>query len=181
MSSVKHKVFISYHHEDQDEVNEFIKGFDEKKEVFITRAIGIERFPDIINSSDTDYIMRRIRQLFLNDSTVTIVLLGKCTYSRRYIDWEIQSSLRSGEFSTPNGLVGIELKSFGNSVYPERLNLNLSEDGVKDCYARVSKYPKSSKELEDLIEDAFKARDSRKNLINNPRLRMINNRNCVYK
>jgi hypothetical protein len=39
---------------------------------------------DIIDIDNTDYVMRRIK-----DSTVTIVLIGKCTWARRSIDWEI--------------------------------------------------------------------------------------------
>ena len=44
---------------------------------------------DIIDIDNTDYVMRRIRELYLKDSTVTIVLIGKCTWARRSIDWEI--------------------------------------------------------------------------------------------
>ena len=32
---------------------------------------------DIIDSDNTDYVMSRIRELYLKDSTVTIVLIGK--------------------------------------------------------------------------------------------------------
>jgi hypothetical protein len=38
--------------------------------------------------------LRRIRQLYLLDSTVTIVLIGKCTWARKFVDWETQASLR---------------------------------------------------------------------------------------
>ena len=115
MSDVRHKVFISYHHDDQDEVEQFVETFDHERKVFIARALGIGMEQDIIDSDDTDYVMRRIRELYLGDSTVTILLIGKCTWARRYVDWEIQASLRSGETVTPNGLLGIKLPS-----YPKR-------------------------------------------------------------
>jgi len=35
--------------------------------------------------------MRRIREEKLQDSTVTIVLVGNCTNSRRYVDWKIKA------------------------------------------------------------------------------------------
>ncbi len=66
---------------------------------------------DFINSTDTDYVMKCIRENYLSDSTVTIVLIGSCTHSRRYVDWEIKSSLRQGQYTTPNGLIGILLPS----------------------------------------------------------------------
>ncbi len=111
MSEVKHKVFISYHHDDQDEVGGFIETFDHERNVFIARALGVGMEQDIIDSTDTGYVMRRIRESYLKDSTVTIVLIGKCTWARRYIDWEIQASLRHGVTVTPNGLLGIKLPS----------------------------------------------------------------------
>lgn len=54
---VRHKVFISYHHADQEEVNQFIDTFDRERRVFITRALGVGMEPDIINSNNTDYVM----------------------------------------------------------------------------------------------------------------------------
>jgi MTH538 TIR-like domain (DUF1863) len=67
---------------------------------------------DIIDSDDTDYVMRRIREVYLKGSTVTLVMLGRCTWARRYVDWEIQASLRQDRGIVPNGLLGIKLPSF---------------------------------------------------------------------
>jgi len=179
MSTVCHKVFISYHHDDQDEVDEFIKKFDYECGVFITRSLGIGMAQDIIDSSDTDYVMRRIRELYLKDSTATIVLIGKCTWARRYIDWEIQASLRHGATITPNGLLGIKLPSYKNYVYPNRLNMNLKQnEEQEDCYARVINYPENSDSLKHRIEDAFNARTTRTHLIVNPRDRFVYNKTC---
>lgn len=177
----RHKVFISYHHVDKEEVDEFIEDFDDKHDVFIARALGIGMADDIINSTDTSYVMRRIRELYLKDSTVTIVMLGKCTWARRYVDWEIQASLRSGETVKPNGLLAVKLPSYNEEAYPNRLNLNLldpNDETQKDCYARVMNYPTYANTLKNSIEDAFNARKERKNLIVNPRDRFINNRSC---
>jgi hypothetical protein len=127
----RHKVFISYHHADQSEVNSFITTFADERNVFIKRGVGIEIADDIINSDNPDYVMRRIRDLYLKDSTITLVLIGKCTWARRYVDWEIQASLRrSSESPPPNGLLGIKLPSYSKQQYPDRLNSNLKQD---DC------------------------------------------------
>lgn len=177
MSQVRHKVFISYHHNDEREVDKFIEAFDEERKVFIGRALGMSG--DVIDSSDVDYVMRRIRELYLKDSTVTVVLIGKCTWARRYVDWEIQSSLRHGQAVTANGVLGIKLPSYRNNGYPHRLNLNLKQnDRQEDCYARVINYPKRKDTLTCWIEDAYKARTSRAYLIVNPRDRFIYNRTC---
>jgi hypothetical protein len=64
---------VSYHGEDLAAVERFIARFG--KHNFIKRAITLPR--EVIDSNDTEYVMRRIRQLYLRDSTVTIVLIGK--------------------------------------------------------------------------------------------------------
>lgn len=177
MSEVRHKVFISYHHDDQEEVEEFIETFDRERKVFIPRALDMTS--DIINSNDTDYVMRRIRELYLKDSTVTIVLIGKCTWARRYADWEIQASLRHGETVTPNGLLGIVLPSAGKKpILPNRLKKNLKGENSDEGYARWYWYPKRKDTLANCIEDAYQARTSRAHLIVNPRDRFKYNRTC---
>jgi len=179
MSEVRHKVFISYHHDDQDRVNEFIDTFDYERRVFITRALGVGMADDIIDNTDTDYVMRRIRELYLKDSTVTIVLIGKCTWARRYVDWEIQASLRHGETVTPNGLLGIVLPSAGKKpTPPDRLYKNLKSENSDEGYAQWFWYPQRKDTLTNWIEDAFQARTSRANFIVNPRDRFKYNRTC---
>ncbi len=183
MNEVAHKVFISYHHAGQVEVGNFIETFDKEHKVFITRALGVDvdMEPGIINSNDTDYVMRRIRELYLEDSTVTIVLIGKCTWARRYVDWEIQSSLRHGEKVTPNGLLGIVLPSAGREhsyAPPNRLLINLKGKNGDEGYARWYRYPNNKDDLISCIEDAFNARTSRSYLIVNPRERFEYNKTC---
>jgi len=179
-NNVRHKVFISYHHADQDEVNNFVTTFSDERNVFIARALGVDMEQSIINSTDTDYVMKRIRELYLKDSTVTIVLMGKCTWARRYVDWEIQSSLRSGDTVTPNGLLGVKLPSFNSGTnFPNRLNLNLKQnDQQVDCYARWIEYPTRKDTLANIIHAAYLARTSKAHLIENPRDRFSYNRSC---
>ncbi len=113
----KRKVFISYHHDhDQDEVEAFL---DEFGDSFIAKVIGVSDDDDFIDSKDSDYIMRRIREKYLTDSTVTIVMIGSCTWSRKYIDWEIASTLRDDTNNKRSGLLAITLPS--------------EADGSKNC------------------------------------------------
>ena len=53
--STRRKVFISYHHADHAEVDKFIEMFDEKHDVFVSRALGMT--DDIIGSRNTEYVM----------------------------------------------------------------------------------------------------------------------------
>ncbi len=174
-----HKVFISYHHADQDAVDTFIRVFDDQRHGFIARGVGIEMDDDIIQSDDTEYVMRRIRDRYMSDSTVTIVLIGRNTWTRRYVDWEIQASLRhgvsrNGDVILPNGLIGIKLAE--SYKQPERLALNRIKGVNDDYYARLYNYPTSVSDLRDWVDDAYQARWSRANLIVNPRERYRYNR-----
>ena len=180
MAVVRRKCFISYHHEDQQAVNQFVRDFDHSHNTFIARGLGEEMPGEIIQSTNTDYVMRRIREKFLGDSTVTIVLMGRCTWARRYVDWELQASLRRGESSTPNGLLGIKLPTYPeiSGSFPKRFNDNLKHEGQADCYARHMPYPTTTERLVQAIEAAYQRRTTHSHLIINPRDRMSNNRQC---
>ena len=52
--------------------------------------------------------MDRIRDYYLTDSSVTIVLVGACTWARKYIDWEVYSTLRRDKNNRLSGLMAIE-------------------------------------------------------------------------
>lgn len=157
----KRKVFISYHHDDQSEVEDFI---DEYEDSFIPKIVGVSDEDDFIDSDDADYIMRRIREKYLTDSTVTIVMIGSCTWSRKYVDWEIASTLRDDSNNKRSGLFAITLKSEANGSKrrPDRLDDNLGQDANDNQtgYARWKKYPKSASSLESWIEDAYSRRDT---------------------
>jgi hypothetical protein len=180
---IRRKVFISYHHADQNEVAQFVTAFDHAADSFIARGIGAGMTGDIVESTNTDYVMSRIREDYLGDSSITLVMIGSCTWSRRYVDWELQSSLRRGGTVTPSGVLGIKLPSYSSGTYPDRLNKNLLPPGQPanaDCYARVYDMPTSVPDLVSYLEDAYNARTTRAHLIVNPRERMMHNRDCGH-
>lgn len=176
-SEIRRKVFISYYHGDQKEVNNFIKDFGD---VFIPKAIGVQDGDFDVDSNNPEYIMRKIREKKLEDSTVTIVLVGTCTHSRRYVDWEVKASLQQGN-SLPNGLIAINLPSMGAvSGLPPRVSANVKRDanGNDIGYARYYRYPDSKQALRRWIEDAHDARTSRADLIENSNDMMHYNAKC---
>ncbi len=167
---VRRTVFISHYEKDDDEVEDFLTDF---KGVFIPKIIGVRDNDAFINSPDTNYVMHQIRERYIGDSTVTIVLIGKCTHSRRYIDWEIKSSLTQGD-NIPNGLIGILLPSQGNSAYlPPRFS-----DNYNSGYATYHYYPETKEDLREWIEDAYEARTLRANQIINSQEMMKYNHRC---
>jgi hypothetical protein len=124
--------------------------------------------------------MDRIRELYLTESTVTIVLVGKCTWARKYVDWEIASTLRNDKNNKRSGLMAINLPSMGKTAKaPDRFNDNWSvEDEVQTGYARYYVYPTRKDTLANWIQDAFDARTSRADLIDNSRALRERNGSC---
>lgn len=173
----KRKVFISFYQGDRPEVGNFIDQWSNQEGVFTAKALGTSDEDDFIDSNDPEYVMTRIREKYLGDSTVTIVLIGSCTHSRRYVDWEIKSSLRRGTY-TPNGLLGILLPSQRLPAFlPPRFEKNW-QTGEANCYARYHSAPTSASELGLWVEDAYAARTFRAHLIENPQDMMGYNAKC---
>jgi hypothetical protein len=173
----KRKVFISFFQGDEDGVSEFIDKWATEAGVFTPKVLGVSDEDDFIDSDNPEYVMSQIREKYLGDSSVTIVLIGPCTHSRRYVDWELKASLRRGKY-TPNGLIGILLPTQGGSAHlPPRFKENWVE-GEASCYARYRNAPTSASQLASWIEDAFDARTTRADLIENAATMMKYNATC---
>lgn len=179
---IKRNVFISYYHGDQVAVDEFVRIFGRELNVFTPCMLAEgQRFTDdIINSTNPAYVMQQIRNKYFGHSTVTIVLLGDCTHSRRYVDWEIKASLHRGGVGgqIPHGLMAINLCKQNSSQYIPPRFLDNWKQGNTDCYAPFYYYPNSADELRGWIEDSFHARTTKAHLIDNSRDMMKYNKAC---
>lgn len=167
----KHKVFISHYHADDNAVSDFIEKFVDQESIFTPKIVG-DDYDTTINSNNADYIMRKIREDYLADSTVTIVLIGDETHKRKYVDWEIASTLRNDLYNKRSGLIGIFLpnKNSRNTKVPERL-----QDNVESGYASLYTYPTyPHAELERWIEDAYNQREDGSKVDNSRQLYKYN-------
>jgi hypothetical protein len=170
-------IFISSFHENRREVDAFIYHWATLQRVFNPKALCSFDNDDFIDSSDPEYVMGQIRKKYLLDSTITMVLIGTCTHSRRYVDWELKSSLRRGENYTPNGLVGFLLPSaLPQAILPDRFAANWRQD--RNCYASYRYIPDKTEEMRRIIEDAQSARLTRAHLIQNDAQMMKYNGVC---
>ena len=111
-----------------------------------------------------DEIRRITRDDHIADATVTIVLIGKCTWQRRHVDWEISASLTDRRNNGRCGVLGVLLPThpdYGKSadkrnprLFPPRLACNI--DG-SDSFAVIYNWPRSgiSKRVLPKIHKAF--------------------------
>lgn len=176
-SGIKRKVFISHFKGDRVEVDNFIHYFANQQGIFTPYVLGANGNDDFIDSTNTNYVMQQIRERYLKDSTVTIVLNGSCTHSRRYVDWEIKSSLQQGN-SLPNGLLAINLPSVGTTAYlPPRFEANWNSNNI-NCYANYYSYPLLADTLGEYIDLAYNSRSTKNHLISNSNEMMKYNKSC---
>lgn len=108
MGMAKHKVFISYHHENDQSYKDALVKWNESVEAFIDKSVDTG---DISDELTDEEIRVKIRDEYLRDSTVTIVLVGTDTAGRKHVDWEIYSSMKDGPVNKKSGIVIILLPS----------------------------------------------------------------------
>lgn len=109
-----HNVFISYHHEnDQAYKNKLIE-YGKNFGVFIDKSVDTGDIPEHMSDQA---IRERIRDEYLRESTVTILLAGSETKERKHIDWELYSSMFDGTRNKKSGILVINLPSVHCSYF----------------------------------------------------------------
>ncbi len=154
----KHKTFISYHHaNDEYYKTEFKRLFSDLHDVIIPWDVEIG---DIDPNLKTDTIRRKIRDEYLRDSTVTVVLIGTQSWQRKHIDWEIASSIRDTQSNSRSGLFGIFLPTYPlpeNKYNPYTIPPRLYKN-VECGFAKLHKWSNNPYELQNWIHEAFERR-----------------------
>lgn len=157
---MRHKVFVSYHHaNDQYYKNLFDNLFSNIYDIMVSKSVQIG---DIDSNLSTERIRQKIRDEYLRDSTVTVVLIGSETWKRKHVDWEIGSSIRQTEYSSRSGLLGIVLPTYPRKdltkydpyTIPPRLY-----DNVKSNFAQIYNWNDNSFVVQKWIHDAFERRN----------------------
>ena len=157
-STSRHKVFVNYHHEDQGYKNAFIRimGGD-----IVDKSVEDGDIDD--TRSSTEAIRQKIRDEFIRDATVTVVLIGPCTWQRKHVDWEIGSSLRHTSPNPRCGLLGILLPNHADyrkgkhtsRLIPPRLADNCRGN---DPFAHVCDWTTDPTSVRRRIHRAFERR-----------------------
>ena len=114
MTQMKHKVFISYHHANDQYYKEELIRLNDIHNIFIDFSVDTG---DIDENLDDNTIRQKIRDEYLKDSSVTILLVGKETKNRKHIDWELYSSMFDGTVNKKSGVLVINLPSISCTYY----------------------------------------------------------------
>ena len=130
-----HRVFVSYHHKNDQEYKKVLVDWAKENKIFEDYSVGLGDIPE---DWDDQKVRETIRDEYLRESTVTIVLVGTETKFRKHVDWEIYSSMHDGTKNKKSGIIVILLPSakstyytcgFDNekSIYPEQKWISITE------------------------------------------------------
>lgn len=165
METKKHKIFISFHHGDPDSDPScgqrwkewFEHLFQDKFDKLISNSVDDG---DIDNNADTEYTRTKIRDKYIADATVTIVLIGPETWKRRHVDWEISSSIKDTRNNSRCGLIGIllptypdydkEKNTYNQYTIPPRLF-----DNIKSGFASIHVWSDDPNSIASWVETAY--------------------------
>lgn len=156
----RHKTFVSYHHaNDQYYRDKFEKMFADNYDILVSKSVQIG---DIDENLSSERVRQKIRDEYLRDSTVTVVLIGSETWKRKHVDWEIAASIRDTQFNPRSGLLGIILPTYpkprfskyDSQTIPPRLN-----DNEMRGFAEIHEWSENPNEVQRWIHDAFKRRN----------------------
>jgi hypothetical protein len=121
--ATRHKVFISYHHHNDQSYKSDLLIMNEQNKIFIDCSVDTG---DISDDLDDRAIREKIRDEYLQDSSVTIVLVGTQTKERKHVDWEIYSSIHDGTVNKKSGILVINLPTIQCPFF------NVSHAGEKE-------------------------------------------------
>ena len=133
----RHNVFVTYYHDqDQHYKDQFVQMMGTR---IVDKSVNIGDIEG--NNPPTEATLQRIRERYIATASVTVVLIGQCTWKRKYVDWEIGASLRDTNRNPRCGLLGILLPShpncgkgeYSHSLIPPRLSDNCGRNGTFAC------------------------------------------------
>ena len=155
----RHKVFISLHHDDEEYKKRFAQMM---KEDVVDKSVEDGDIDD--QNTKTATVRQKIRDEFIAEATVTVVLIGPCTWKRKHVDWEIGASLRKTKKNSRCGLLGILLPNhpdFDKEEYDPRLIPPRLADNCEgnDPYACLYDWSNQAMDIRQWIHRAFQRRN----------------------
>lgn len=111
---MKHRVFISYHHANDQFYKDELVRWGEKHDIFENWSVDTG---DISDDLTDEQIRVKIRDEYLKTCRVTILLVGKETRNRKHVDWELYSSMHNTQKNKKSGIIVILLPSVKSNYF----------------------------------------------------------------
>ena len=160
-------VFLSFHQADANEVEQFAA--THRAYFNDIRTVGVRDVDTDIpvkgDSGNAEYVIQRIRGKYIAGTSCTIVLIGRCTWARRFVDWEVAATLRNNVNDPRGALIAVQLPSaaMNNWIHlPEKVKMNIAWDANQNQsgYGRFYAHPPDGVTLETWVEQAIHRRNT---------------------
>ena len=117
----RHKVFISYYHHDDQIYKDILINMQELnpdtwqlQSIFEDCSVHENEIDD--TGLTSEQIRCIIRDEYIKDATVLILLCGQNTRKRKHIDWEIHAAMYDSDKNPQMGILVINLPTINQSV-----------------------------------------------------------------
>lgn len=145
MATKRHKVFISFHHGDEQYKNFLIEqkivNLDNNtpESIFDNYSVGDGDIDD--SKMEPEQIRKKIRKEYIQKATVMVLLCGKETRKRKHIDWEIQAAMYSDEKDSQLGIIVISLPTIKQCVRhsDHREKKILGNESLTTCFFSLNR------------------------------------------
>ncbi|ECE0941461.1 hypothetical protein ZP13_25250 [Salmonella enterica subsp. enterica] len=129
----KHKVFISYHHANDQWYKNELEKMNNIFDVFVNRSVSLG---DIDDEEEPQKIREIIMDEYLRDTSVLILLVGTETKNRKHVDWELYSSMRDSPRNGKSGVFVINLPSTGTNY----IRASHGEDEKNEFHPNITEW-----------------------------------------
>lgn len=129
MEKTRQKVYISYSHKEGTKYKEYLE--ETFKDLIQNKTVSDE---DLFPQRGADFIDKLIKEEYIDEQTLVIVLISKSTRANRYVDWEIYTALEKKAYVVGVLLPGVKVdnKTITLAKIPVRL-----ADNVKSGYSKL--------------------------------------------
>lgn len=121
MSIARHRVFISYYHHDDQRYKDYLIKMQEfnietmqMQSIFEDFSVHEKEIDDAELSSEQ--IRCIIRDEYIKDATVLILLCGENTKKRKHIDWELHAAMYDSPANRQMGIIVINLPTIKQGI-----------------------------------------------------------------
>ena len=156
----KHKVFISYYHDDDQYYKDEMESWNDIYDLFVDFSVNDGDIDDAYMSDEA--IRVKIRNEYIKDATVLVLLCGPNTKHRKFIDWELHAAMYNTEKNPKMGILVINLPLSKNNV---RAVENREKQIVSPCTTWTSfdtraEYERSYPDIPSRIIDSLVTKHS---------------------
>lgn len=165
MVATQQKVYISYARREDKKYKEYMEELF--KDLIFNKTVK-DKYVDLDYSSD--YINKLIDEDYINEYSLLIVLIGKHTKYKKYVDWEIYAGLKQKAYVI--GILLPEIKVDNRRYKYGDIPIRLA-DNVKSGYSKVYTWEDAIGNFEELLSMMYQNKIELEDNINNSRECML--------